>query len=94
MYGVLMVLLILAFEPHIFIQRKESHGVSSFFLPGGIAAAIGILDEFHQRFIPYRDASAGDVMLDVVGIVLAGILINFNPQGGKKWMGVCRTRST
>ena len=84
MYGVLMVLLTLALAPHIFFQKKESSGVSFFFLPGGIATTVGVLDEFHQAFIPYRDASVGDVMLDIAGIVLAGILISFNQQRRKK----------
>jgi VanZ family protein len=79
-----MILLTLAFEPHIFFQRKVSSVVSFFFLPGGIANTVGILDEFHQAFIPNRDASVGDVMLDITGIVLAGILISFNQQRRKK----------
>ena len=84
MYGVLMVLLTLAFEPQIFFQRKIISGASFFFLPGGIATAVGVLDEFHQTFIPYRDASVGDVMLDIGGIVLVGILISFNQQRRRK----------
>ena len=84
MYGVLMVLLTLAFEPHIFFQRKVSSRVSFFFLPGGIATTVGILDEFHQSFIPYRNASVGDIMLDIAGIVLTGIFINFNHQRKRK----------
>ena len=31
-----------------------------------------------------RDASVGDVMLDIVGIALAAILISFNRQRGRK----------
>jgi VanZ family protein len=79
-----MVLLTLAFEPQILFQRKRSSGVSFFFLPGGIATTVGILDEFHQAFIPYRDASMGDVMLDIAGIVLTGILIHSNQQRRRK----------
>ena len=84
MYGVLMVLLNLAFEPQIIFQRKVSSGISFFFLPGGIATGVGILDEFHQVFIPYRSASVADVMLDIGGIVLAGILISFSQQRRRK----------
>jgi len=80
LYGILMILLTLTFEPHIFFQNKLSSGVSFSFLPGGIATVVGVLDEFHQSFIPYRDASVGDVMLDIVGIGLAVILIRFNRQ--------------
>ncbi len=41
---------------------------------GAIALAVGILDEIHQLYVPGRDGSAGDVMLDTLGIVLALIL--------------------
>jgi VanZ family protein len=80
MYGVLMMLLTLTFEPRIFSQRRGSSGVSFVFLSGGFATAVRIPDEFHQVFIPYRDAPIGDVMLDIAGIALAGILISFNQQ--------------
>ena len=79
-----MVLLILALKPKILFQRKGSPGVFFFFLPGGIATGVGILDEFHQIFIPYRNASVGDVTLDIVGIILAAIFTIFNRQRGKK----------
>jgi len=79
-----MVLLILALKPKILFQRKGSPGVFFFFLPGGIATGVGILDEFHQIFIPYRNASVGDVALDIAGIILAAALMNFNQQKGKK----------
>ena len=42
-----------------------------FFVSGAIALAVGILDEVHQLSVPGRDASAGDVILDLVGIVIA-----------------------
>ena len=32
-------------------------------------------DEFHQRFVPSRDASAVDVMIDTGGAVLALFLV-------------------
>jgi len=32
------------------------------------SAACGALDEFHQSFVPGRDASVGDFLVDVVGI--------------------------
>ena len=78
-----MILLNLAFEPQVFSQRKVSLGVSFFFLPGGIATGVGILDEFHQIFIPYRNASVGDITLDIAGIILAAIFTIFIQQRGK-----------
>ena len=45
------------------------------FIPGIIALVVGIADEIHQSFIPTRDASVTDVLLDGVGIVLMLFLI-------------------
>ena len=42
-----------------------------FFVSGAIALTVGILDEVHQLSVPGRDASAGDVVLDLVGIAIA-----------------------
>jgi VanZ family protein len=35
----------------------------------------GISDEFHQSFVPGRDASVGDVAADMVGFVIAVLLV-------------------
>ena len=44
------------------------------FIAGAIALAVGILDEVHQLYVPGRDGSAGDVVLDLVGIALVLVL--------------------
>jgi hypothetical protein len=41
-----------------------------FLLPGGIASVVAIADEIHQAYVPGRDASITDVLLDIVGISL------------------------
>jgi hypothetical protein len=41
---------------------------------GGIAWVVGIFDEVHQLYVTDRDASAGDVVLDMVGIAIALLL--------------------
>jgi hypothetical protein len=46
-------------------------------LAAAIAVAYGIIDEWHQSFVPGRYASAVDVALDSVGIALA--------LGWKQW---------
>jgi VanZ family protein len=46
----------------------------NFVFPGLIALAVAIADEVHQKYIPNRDASVTDVMLDVVGITTAMLL--------------------
>jgi len=38
-----------------------------FILSLSIVLLYGISDEFHQSFVPYRDASSYDVLADVVG---------------------------
>lgn len=47
-------------------------------LPGfafTVAAAYAVADEWHQSFVPGRDASSGDFILDLVGICLTLLLI-------------------
>jgi hypothetical protein len=39
-----------------------------------VAAAYAALDEWHQSFVPGRDASSGDFFLDLVGIGLVLLL--------------------
>ena len=45
-------------------------------IAGFIAAGVAIADEFHQSFIPSRDGSITDVLLDIVGISLAIFFIH------------------
>ena len=35
-----------------------------------IGALYGVSDEFHQRFVPYRDSSPQDLAADTVGVAL------------------------
>jgi len=44
------------------------------FIAGGIALAVGILDEVHQLSVPRREGSVSDIVLDMVGIALALLL--------------------
>jgi VanZ family protein len=37
---------------------------------GFIALIVAIADEIHQAYVPGRDASITDVLLDMVGIIL------------------------
>ena len=54
------------------------------FLVGALSLIVGIADEYHQLFVPSRDASFGDVLLDLGGIILALLLI----------VGVLRRKTT
>lgn len=75
LYGGLMLLLSVALLPHLLDPKVTSFYPSSLLLPGGITTLVGILDEVNQVFIPHRDASITDVLLDVGGIVLVALLI-------------------
>jgi VanZ family protein len=66
-YGVLAGTAIFAFPPAT--RRRRT-------LPVGLAVIAfcilhGMADEFHQSFIPGRSASAGDLIADSIGSVLA-----------------------
>ena len=60
-------------------------------LAAGLSLGTGILDEWHQAFVPGRFPSATDVMLDSVGIGLAlGVLVwighhQAHRPGGRRW---------
>jgi VanZ family protein len=69
LYGILMVLLLLAFS-----SKPENSRKSRFTMAVWVAVAVAVLDEYNQSFIPDRDASMGDVLLDILGIVLVMIL--------------------
>ena len=57
------------------LRSKETKDLRfRLFIAGGIALAVGIFDEIHQLYVPGRDASVTDVVLDLVGITLALVL--------------------
>jgi hypothetical protein len=91
LYGILTLLLILSISPfkfHHHMQKKQigqtnhkivshsSYPLRSFLLIGLIAFGVAIADEIHQAYIPGRDASLTDVLLDLFGIILAFVLIS------------------
>jgi VanZ family protein len=69
LYGILTLLILLSL-----CTGKGRYTPKRLIAGGFIAGIVGALDEFHQTFIPTRDGSLGDVLLDVLGIVL-GILL-------------------
>ncbi len=85
LYGIMTFLLVFAIVPvsraakvvgnSAKLQFVVTNGLTIRLLVAGmIALAVGILDEIHQLYVPGRDGSAGDVMLDTLGIILALIL--------------------
>ena len=83
LYGILALLLILSFSP----QRKRfinpTNSISStnptnsrnLIISGIIALVVAIADEIHQAYLPSRNASVIDVLLDLVGIICCILLI-------------------
>jgi VanZ family protein len=69
LYGVLTGLLLLAFA-----SKPGTNIAVRYHLAAWIAVAVGILDEYHQTFIPSREGSVGDVFLDILGVALVVIL--------------------
>jgi len=47
--------------------RGKALGKGGFLLILGIVLLYGVSDEFHQAYVPNREASVWDVMADVVG---------------------------
>jgi len=72
LYGILTFLLILSFMP---ITQLPNHLITRFLVVGFIALIVAIADEIHQAYVPDRDASVTDILLDMVGIGLALFLI-------------------
>ena len=77
LYGILTFFLVFSFSPSIFLliqqvnqttRRNEINWEKYFLIPGGIAFLVAIADEVHQSYVPGRDASVTDVLLDLVGI--------------------------
>ena len=66
LYGILTLLLILALRPND--GRVETRRLIG---AGLIALVVAVLDEYYQTFIPIREGSITDVILDGVGIGLA-----------------------
>ena len=71
LYGILTFLLILSLMPLKFNPTNPSNPRTYFLLTGAIASIVAIADEIHQVFVPGRDGSAMDVLLDIIGISLA-----------------------
>jgi len=69
LYGLLTLLILLSLCTGGGKETKKR-----MIIAGLIAGFVGAMDEFHQTFIPTRDASLSDVLLDILGIVLTILL--------------------
>jgi VanZ family protein len=69
LYGLLAVLLLLTF-----ITKAGTNLPLRYRAAAWIAAGVGVIDEYHQAYIPSRDGSVTDVLLDILGVGLVMIL--------------------
>ena len=63
----------------IFFTIKGNKKTSKFYLILALAFSLlyAISDEFHQSFVPFRDASINDVFTDFIGMSVSIFLGNF-----------------
>ena len=69
LYGLLTALLLLTFRPKPGTNLAWRYQVAAWIVVG-----VGVIDEYHQAFIPSRDASVTDVLLNILGVGLVMIL--------------------
>ncbi|MBP1699321.1 MAG: VanZ like family [Deltaproteobacteria bacterium] len=90
LYGILACLLVLSMVPITRgfrgasiqpgsdprrLPSEETKGLNlRLFLAGAIALVVAIFDEIHQLYVPGRDGSAIDAVLDMAGIAIALLL--------------------
>jgi VanZ family protein len=66
LYGTLTLLILLSL-----CTGKGTYSPKRLIASGFIAGIVGAMDELYQAFIPTRDGSGGDVLLDVLGVAIA-----------------------
>jgi len=91
LYGILTVFLVFSFIPlphrrsyaiNQTNQRNQKNQIDQkdqtnrFLFAGLIALGVAVADEIHQAYIPGREASFTDVLLDAIGIALVLLLIH------------------
>jgi hypothetical protein len=89
LYGILTALLILSFVPishssnnpltqstNDSMTKLPNNLMPRFIIAGLIALGVAVADEVHQAYIPGREASFTDVLLDAIGIALVLLLFH------------------
>ena len=83
LYGILTLLLFFSFVPlksDVRNSTDSTHSTHSthltyFVIVVVISLGVAVADEFHQAYVPGRNASVYDVLLDMVGIVLCLFIV-------------------
>jgi VanZ family protein len=58
------------------ITPTDSINPLNYLIAGIIALVVAIADEFHQAYLPARNASIIDIFLDIIGIILCVAIIH------------------
>jgi VanZ family protein len=79
LYGILTVLLIFSFIPiaqlpNNLMTQLPNNLIPRLLIVGTISFIVAIADEIHQTYIPGRNASITDVLLDMAGITVVLLL--------------------
>ena len=80
-YGLLYLLLLRAFRGEWPARTAGGRGV---YLPVFIAILYGASDEWHQSFVPGREGTLRDILIDAIGIFLAYYAVRQRPQWFRK----------
>ena len=78
-FGVFGYLLRQSFQAH---NRSCRHAVVFAILIGTVYA---MLDEYHQSFVPGREAAWSDILADIAGVILAQCLFHLNEKKKKAY---------
>ena len=73
LYGILTILLILSFVP---MTQLPDNLMTRYLIVSIIALVVAVADEICQVYVPGRNASATDVLLDLIGIAFALFLVH------------------
>ncbi len=68
----------LIFSFFLMISSIKGKHPKFFFIVLVLSLIYTILDELHQSFVPYRDASIGDVLIDSFGIAFSFIIYSIS----------------
>ena len=69
LYGILTILLLLAFA-----SKPQTSHTFRYSFAALLAIAVAAVDEYLQSFIPTREGSISDILLDILGIALVMVL--------------------
>lgn len=83
----------LAFAWHRTMTKGQRASAFSIVLALLLASACAVLDEWHQSFVPGRDASSGDLAVDLAGIGTMLAFLHWRDRRASRSAAVLPTHS-